>query len=254
MLYLESEINEGNIPQWMAKTLKTKCSYCGYPILIRNNYKGMYCSNRNRCPGHNAARLADCLKLFGVKGYGEKTCEKIIVANRCSNHLEALQYIEFKKPMLHLHEIARITYISGIDDKWFHELAGYKSFEDYFKSEHRQITLTKEEERRLLYAESLFEVKEPLSQKIIEVMIHNPIPGYKSKEIWINHLNEHYGTYVQTKLSKNKKITDILVTVCKDDASAKVNYAQVHNIAIMTPDEYEFYLTCIKTQENNLTY
>lgn len=250
--YLKSEVEQNKIPNWLSEQINKsypnyKCK-CGYDLIINSMHTYMRCCNYKKCLPYMASRLEVVCKFFKWSSYGIAKCKEILSINGCTNHMQGLEYIREKKQPLYLWQIAKLCQFDNLADKWEEELRGYNSFSEYYSSIRRNIELSKDDWDLLFYAETLFDKKPILSEDTVEIMITNGVMGYKSKQEFIDTMNEKYGSVINSKLVPHvKKSADVLIY---DYGAKGIKYTTAINsngrIRILTSKEYEALLLNLK--------
>lgn len=236
-----------DIPDWLSLYMEKECPACGAPLVDDgppNDTGGVlltqrYCPN-NYCPRHMAHKIVNVAKYLGIQGYGPATAEDMVRLNKLENHLQAIPLLmQGERPRVYVWEVGIMAQIYGLSSKWKEILLGYKSFEEYFekaKSIPNDLVLNK---KYLMYAESFFDLKEPLSKRVIRIMISGSITGFSNKHDFVPWLNERVGQYLQImEVGKRKTNVDFLVKEPTSVDHAKTGIALEAGIPIVSSKQF----------------
>lgn len=227
------------IPDWLAERISTRCK-CGSPIYNNDNLTVRKCYN-SKCPYHMAEKISDLAKYFHVKGVGAATALEYIKCYNLSSHLEILPYwFKDKKPRVTLYEVAKLAMIMGHDKDMYELCNGHQSFEEVYATERNLPPWFIAYKDTLIAAESFFEIKPPLSKICLNVMMTGEVRGYPSRAMFINHLNDCYGQYVQI-VDVGFRKTGVHALIKEESAAyhRKTQVAQERGIRIVTPAAFE---------------
>lgn len=227
------------IPDWLAPHIASTCE-CGGRIYNNEALTRRQCLNPE-CPYHMAERIAETAKYFNIKGMGPATALSYIQMYQLKNHLEIIPIL-FKesKPRVHLHEVAHLAMIDGHDKDMRQFCEGFTSFESVFASKQNMPFWFIAQKDKLINAEQYFEIKAPLSKKILRIMMTGEVHGYPSRAYFVSLLNERYGQYVQV-VDMGFRKTGIDCLVKEKDAAyhRKTQVAEERGIRIVTPKGLE---------------
>lgn len=235
------------IPEWLRSNINTECPYCGGPIVddgpIGNNgvmlLTQRFCAN-SLCPGHMAHKIDILAKKFGVKGFGPETALSLCKSYKFRNHLEVLKiWFPDKKPLVHLWEVGDMAMLYGYSGSWRDLLLGYKDFTDFFENSTEIPPLIQANKNYLLYCQSYFDLKKPLSKNVIYVMMTGSIQGYSNRAKFIAAINDTFGSYVQV-IDVGKRARNVHFLI-KEEGSvdhSKSDLAMRNGIQIITPKDF----------------
>lgn len=227
-----------DIPYWLLPHIPTKC-VCGGDIINNDELTHRVCSNP-KCYKHMSYKVEALAKYFGIKGMGPASADELIAAHRLSNHLEALPYLLHDKPHVHLWEVAHLLMIEGHDKDMKPFCEGYQSFEAVFASEQVFPIWFKVLKDKLINAQKYFIIKAPLSKVVLNVMMTGEVKGYSSRGLFLQHLNNKYGSIVQLQDVGVRK-TNVFCLIKEETAAYhnKTKIAQERGIKIVTPKQLE---------------
>lgn len=206
-----SEYSDG-IPEWLRPSLKMTCPFCGSFIVDNadesqdNMITVRKCANP-KCPGHMQYRLSYLAEYYKVAGIGPATALRLIKEYKLGSHLDILPiWFPNQKPVEPLSKIVDLACIEGFGEtKAESSMNSYRSFKDYF-SQCRNIDPVAWHNREILYkAEGYFTVAEPLSKRVMYVMMHGTFKGYSSRSEFIRDVNSIFGSIVQIVDAKKRK-------------------------------------------------
>lgn len=248
-----------NIPDWLFPHMQKECTACGAPIVDAGNpdWTGKliltqrYCPNPY-CPKHMAMRIVNVASYLGAQGYGPATCESMVHMYNLKNHLEAIPYIvQGEKPTVHLWEVGVMAQIYGLGNKWKEILLGYSSFEDFFANADFIPYGLDTYRDYLINAQNYFNIKAPLSKRVIRIMISGSINGFSNKHEFVPWLNDRIGKYLQVmEVGKRKSNVDFLVKEPTSVDHAKTALALEVGIPIVSSSEFlQVILAMIKNVE-----
>lgn len=248
-----------NIPDWLKPHMRLFCE-CGAPIADDGPidvYGNMaltqrWCMNP-QCPYHMARKIMMLAERFNVEGVGEKTAEDMAIGYRFKNHLQALDFWFDKKPEVYLYEVAQMAYIYGMDKGWKELLAGYRSFDEFFREVPNRPWLVDKNEQYLRECEQYFTIrKDVLSRRVIKVMLTGSIRGFNSRADFLMGINEKYKDYF--RVEDNKKTIRDTVCLIKEPESvdySKTDIAKNAGIPVLTSAEFITVLEQLKGEFEN---
>lgn len=242
-----------DVPEWVCDNWLTTCPECG-SFIVDNSDTGVTtsrsCANPI-CPGHMSYKADMLAKRFNIKGFGPKTARSIISRKQMKSHLEFLkEWFPDDTMTVSLAEVADMCMLEGYGMTTAEkELSQYRSFDQYFAECKAINPILAEHKEELLYAQTLFRIKEPLAASKIYVMATGTFNGYSNRMDFFKDINELYGWFIHVIVTGKRK-TGIHYLVCEKDASdsSKLRTARDCGIPIVTPAEF---LSIIK---GNLPY
>ena len=249
-----------NIPDWLFPYVNKECPSCGGPLVDDGplQYDGSfamtqrYCPNPY-CPGHMAQKIVNVAKYFNISGYGPATAEDMVRLYHLKSHLEAIPKLFSEgKPTVYVWEVGILAQIYGISTKWKELLLGFYDFKEYFEQAKYVPPELLANKDYLIYAESFFNLKKPLSKKVIRIMISGSIEGFTNKHDFVPWLNEKVGQYIQImEVGKRKTGVDFLVKEPYSADHAKTGVAIEAGIPIVSSKEFlQVILEILKSVEH----
>lgn len=244
-----------NIPDWLFPYMKKECPACGAPLVDDGpgiQLTQRWCPNAY-CPRHMALKIVNIANYLGVPGYGPATAEDMVRLNNLKSHLQSVPLLmQGERPHVYVWEVGIMAQIYGISNTWKELLLGYKSFEDYFARAQFIQPWMAQNKDYLLYAESFFDLKEPLSKKVIRIMISGSINGFSNKHDFVPWLNDRVGQHVQImEVGKRKTGVDFLVKEPSSVDHAKTGVALEAGIPIVSSQEFlQVIVEMLKAQNN----
>lgn len=247
---LFSEYSEG-IPAWLRPSLKMVCNYCGCYIIDNADESEDHmitvrrCANES-CPGHLQHRLTYLAEYYQIKGIGPATALQLIHTYKLKSHLDILPiWFPDSKPTEQLSKIVDLACIEGFGEtKAVSSMNCYRTFKDYF-SNCRNIDPVAWINREKLYAaEKYFNVAEPMSKRVMYVMLHGTFKGYSKRDQYLRDINNIFGTVVQVIDAKKRKTgVSYLVRELEAPYGDKDRIARECGIPVVTPLQFLDILT-----------
>lgn len=235
-----------DMPAWLFDNINKMCPHCGAHLMddgpVVNGVLQLtqrYCINPH-CPGHLAHRMDILAKRFGVKGFGPETALSLCKAYKYKNHLEILKkWFPDSKPKVHLWEVGDMSMIYGFSGSWKELVMGYHSFEEFFRMAMMIPPAIQYNKDYLFYCEKFFDIKEPLSKNVINIMMTGSISGFSNRSQFVEAINMTFGKYVQV-IDVGKRIRNVSYLVKEEGTvdHSKSDLARAHDIPIVTPMEF----------------
>lgn len=257
------QIDDNNLPDWLAPHLKSTCRYCGSPMENYYNMDGR-CTNRrcsnSVCPGMIAARADNMRQLIGLKGLGFAKCLSDIQCNNITNPIELLRVWRYK-PEVTLGTFLRMQCWEGVDSELetITQQNDYYTLDELFEGyagKYRQLF----EDNK----ESLYRTVEYVTLKVrqgeayknavkMTIMITGTPNGFATKEDFVDSCNEACKGRIITIHQKTKRQTgvDCLIREPGTATRGKVEAAQKGGIPIITSLEYIYLLGAILKKLDN---
>ena len=227
------------IPDWLSSRISTHCK-CGALIYNNEALTVRKCWN-GQCPYHMAEKISDLAKYFHVKGVGPATALEYITTYNLKSHLAVIPYwFKDKKPRVSLYEVAKLAMIMGHDKDMYEFCNGHRSFEEVYSTEKNLPIWFIMYKDTLMEAETYFDIKPPLSKVCLNVMMTGEVKGYPSRAMFISHLNDNYGQYVQV-VDVGFRKTNVHALIKEETAAyhRKTQVAEERGIKIVTPASFE---------------
>lgn len=233
-----------DLPDWLLRNINKVCPYCGANICDSgpfDNYGNMtytqrFCINP-KCPGHMSHKIDILAKRFNIKNFGPETALSLCRLNHYDNHLEALKFwFPEEKPYVHLWEVADMAMLYGYSGSWRDMLLGCKDFEEFFATKTNLPPVISANKDYLIYCQSFFRIKPPLSVNVINVMMTGSINGYSNRAQFIAAINETFGKYVQV-IDVGKRVRGVSFLIKEEGTvdHSKSALAMSSGIPIVTP-------------------
>lgn len=248
------QVDDKNLPDWLAPHLKSTCRYCGSQMENYYNIDGR-CTNRRcsnpECPGMIAARADNMRQLINLKGLGFAKCLSDIQCNNIKNPIELLRVWGYK-PEVTLGTFLRMQCWEGVDS----ELELITQRDDYYtldelfegyKGKHRKLF---EEHKNELYRTVDYVILKRRANEAVEdsvkltIMITGTPNGFSTKEDFVDQCNEACRGRIITIHQKTKRQSgvDFLIKEPGTTTRGKVEAAQKGGIPIITSLEYIYVL------------
>lgn len=236
--------NRTDLPTWVRNNIMMDCKYCGSPILDNSDTgvtTARKCSNP-LCPGHMQYKVKFLADYFGIKGVGPATALDWILAVKPTTHLQILQkWFPNTKPKVALGDVAVLMCLEGYGaTKANNQLNSYGSFTDFFERCPNPDIVLRDHKQELIDAEKYFDIRQPLSESKLFVMVTGTFTGYLNRDEFIAHLNEKYGQYVQI-VNVGRRKTGVHFLIKEEGAvdHSKSQIAREYGIPIVTPQTFE---------------
>lgn len=248
------QVEDKNLPDWLAPHLKSTCRYCGSPMENYYNIDGR-CTNRrcsnSDCPGMIAARADNMRQLVNLKGLGFAKCLSDIQCNNITKPIELLRVWGYK-PEVTLGTFLRMQCWEGVDSELevIAQQNDYYTLDELFEGyqgKHRQLFEDNKEElyRTVEYVTLKRRANEVFKDAVkMTIMITGTPNGFATKEDFVDACNEACQGKIITIHQKTKRQSgvDCLIKEPGTTTRGKVEAAQKGGIPIITSLEYIYLL------------
>ncbi len=236
---------------WLKGYISDKCPYCGSDMQEQVNDDGKitnrYCSNIKTCPGHNAAKVVDMMKILKIDNIGFKTALDVINMNHLNSHIEYLNYIPVEKLTMDLKTALRLLCINGVDKQFVTECEknGIATLDDLKKLPPKLLRLVQLHQDEFLYMLTRIKLKEPevpvnKDAHIVVIMITGPVNGYKNKEEFVDAMNLRFQKHLRFIHQETKRKTgvDFLIKEPSTNTRGKLEAALSAGIPVVTSQQF----------------
>lgn len=245
-----------NIPDWLKPNMKMFCDCGGVmvddgPIDWDGTMKltQRWCSNPI-CPYHMAEKIQLLAKYFDVVGVGPETALSLAKGYHFRNHLQALEFWLPVKPEVYLYEVAELSYIYGVESKWKDWLAGYNSFDSYFREDPHPAPVAVANRAYLEECATYFRIKtDTINRSVLRVMLTGSMHGFSSRGEFLACINETYKDYF--RVEDNKKTIRGTFCLIKEPESVDYSKTQIalnNDIPIYTSSKFLKLLEMMKEE------
>ena len=249
------QVEDTNLPDWLAQHLKSTCRYCGSPMENYYNIDGR-CTNRRcsnpYCAGMLAARADNMRQLINLKGLGFAKCLNDIQCHNIKKPIELLAVWGYK-PEVTLGTFLRMQCWEGVDSELevITQQNDYYTLDELFEGYQGKYRQLFEDNKEELYkAADYVTLKKRVNESSknavkMTIMITGTPNGFSTKEEFVESCNEACGGRIITIHQKTKRQTgvDCLIKEPGTTTRGKVEAAQKGGIPIITSLEYIYLLS-----------
>lgn len=236
-------VTRTDVPQWVLDNWMNYCPHCG-AYIVDNSDTGVttarWCVNPS-CPGHMAHKAKFLADFFNIVGFGPQTALNTIKPNNYKSHFDFMKkWFGDTKPLVTLADVATLACIEGYGaTQAKKDLLAYRNFEHYFSTCYMPNATLLAHREELLYAETFFTLKPPLSANKMLVMATGSFHGYDNRDEFFRLLNDAYGSVINV-IQTGKRKTGVSYLIKEVDAvdHSKSRIAKECGIPIVTPAQF----------------
>lgn len=240
------------IPDWLKDKIPCKCKYCGSDMLNYYN-DDLRCTNRkcsnSKCYGFVAAKADFARKLIGIKGIGFAGCLQDARNAEATTPFQLFRVWNIR-PIVSVDQFLRMHCFEGVDLEWekIVKQLGIYTLDDLYSSYNGKWLPLLLENKEEIYSNAEYVqftkkpdfISESGPEAVVTIMITGTPNGYRTKEEFINTLNEACSGRIVIMHQKTKRQSgvDFLIREPGSTTRGKVEAAVKGGIPIVTSEEF----------------